>query len=205
MKFEHLEVGNADLKKVSRLVYESNEEILKYAFGKNKEKAQKKIEKLIQIGKNHYGYENIYAAYDGRKIAGFFIGYTGQEQIDRRKNTDSLTFLKLMHAYGVIKYKMFIRPLFMRISLVDMKKDDFYVDGISIDEDYRDSSVDSFLLEKSIEIAKNKNCKRLVVDISLVRLDEKEFFEKAGFKIYDKKIETIKSESIGNYFMEYLL
>jgi ribosomal protein S18 acetylase RimI-like enzyme len=205
MKFEKFKVSNTDLKKISGLIYESNEEILKYAFGKNKEKAQKKIEKLIQIGKNHYGYENIYVAYDGQRITGFFIGYTGQEQEDRRKDTDSLTFLKLMHAYGIIKYKLFIRPLFMRISIVDMGKDDFYMDGISIDENYRNAGADSFLLGKSIEFAKNKDCKRLIADISLARLDEKEFYEKAGFKEYDKKIENIKSETIGNYFMEYIL
>lgn len=205
MKFEKFEVNNTNLKKVSGLIYESNEEILKYAFGKNRKKAQKKIEKLVQIGKNHYGYENIYVAYDGQRITGFFIGYTGQEQEDRLKNTDSLTFLKLMLAYGIIKYKLFIRPLFMRISLVDIKKDDFYVDGILIDENYRDAGVDSFLLEKAIELAKSKNCKRLVADISLARLDEKEFYEKFGFKVYDRKIENINSEAIGNYFMECVL
>ena len=65
--------------------------------------------------------------------------------------------------------------------------------------------MDFFLLDKVIDFAKNKDCKRLVADISLGRLDEKKFYEKAGFKVYDKKVENIKHETIGNYFMEYML
>ncbi len=205
MQFDRFEVTNANVKNVSGLLYESNRKILRYAFGKNKKIAQKRIEKLVRIGKNHYGYENIYVARDGKKIAGFFVGYTGQEQDERRKNTDFLTFLKLMHAYGIVKYKLFVRPLFMKISLVDMKKDDFYIGGILIDKNYRDSNVASFLLKNAIEWAKREKCRRVVMDISISKLDEKKFYENAGFKIYDKKIENIKSETIGNFFIEYIL
>ncbi len=205
MKFERFQVVETDVQKVSELLYESNREILQYAFGKKKKTAQKRIKKLIIIGKNHYGYENIYVVRDGKRVVGFLIGYTGQDQDERRKGTDFLTFLKLMRAYGIIKYKLFVRPLFMRISLVDMKKDDFYVGGILIDENYQGADVASFFLERAIECAKSKNCRRLVMDISISRSDEKEFYEKAGFNVYDKKIETIQSETIGNFFMEYIL
>lgn len=200
-----LKVNSFDVDKISGLIYESNQEILKYIFGKNKEKAQKKIKKLIQIGKNHYGYENIYVAYDDNIMVGFFIGYTGKEQNDRQKNTDGLTFLKLMKVYGLIKYKLFIRPLFMKVTLVDVEKDDFYIDYILTDKNYEKNEVNYFLLEKAIEVAKSKNCRRLVTNVSLKNSSVKKFFEAFGFKTYDKKTHKVNSEIIGNYFMELLL
>jgi len=205
MKFEPFQITEHDVQKISEMVYESNREILQYAFGKKKKNAQKRIARLIKIGKNHYGYENVYIAFDENKIAGFFFGYTGKEQNYRLKNTNSFTFLKLMLTYGYIKYKLFIRPLFMKISLVDIKEDDFYISNIIVGENYSDKDVDIFLFENAKKVAISKNCKNIVTDSSLDNYKSKEFNEKHGFEIYDKKEAVVKSEKIGNYFMRYRL
>jgi len=203
MKF--MKLKNDDIKNVSKLILENNFNILKHAFGTNKIKASKRLEKLIRIGKNHYGYDNIYIAYDSEKIAGLFVCYTGKEQDERKKNTDFLTFYKLMFAYGYLKYKLYVRPLFMRISLVDVKIDDFYMGDIVIVDDYIGKDLEKYLLKNAIEVAKTKKCRRIVMDLSLEKTKEKKFYEKFGFKEYDKKTELIKTETIGNYFMEYTL
>jgi hypothetical protein len=204
MKFDKFKVNNRDIIKVSELIYESNKNILKYAFGTSK-KAPKRLEKLVRIGKNHYGYDNIYVAYDGEKIAGLFVGYTGKDQEDRHKETDSITFFKLMRAYGYLKYKLYVRPLFMRISLVDMKSDDFYMGDVVIVDEYVGKDLENFLLKNAIIVAKSKKCRRIVMDLSLEKTKEKKFFKQFGFKEYDKKTEHIKNDTFGNYFMEYSL
>ena len=54
MKF--MKLKDNDIEKVSKLIFENNFNILKHAFGSNKKKASKRLEKLVRIGKNHYGY-----------------------------------------------------------------------------------------------------------------------------------------------------
>ena len=205
MKFERFQVTETDVQTVSELLYESNREILQYAFGKKKKTAQKRIKKLIRIGKNHYGYKNIYAVYVGKTMAGFFIGYTGKEQEERKEQTDFFTFLKLMSAYGILKYRLFVRPLFMNISLVDMRNDDFYIDDILLNQKYQHNDIESFLFKKAVECAKDNGCKRIVTDISLAKPEKKEYYESIGFSVYDKKTERVHGNIIGNYLMRYLL
>ena len=41
------------------------------------------------------------------------------------------------------------------------------------------------------------------MDISVNKEEEKKFYESFGFKTYTKQCEKLKSDVLGNYFLEY--
>ena len=72
-----------------------------------------------------------------------------------RNAVNFLQFLKLT----------LVKPIFDRISASSIDGDDYYIGNIAVNPEVRGKGTGTFLLEQSFEIARKKNCKRMVLDV----------------------------------------
>lgn len=60
--------------------------------------------------------------------------------------------------------------------------DEVHLANIAVDKDFRRQGVASKLLSKIIEIAQQKNCQKILLEVRLSNVIAQKFYEKFGFK-----------------------
>lgn len=201
MKLVKFDIDKHDLDDVASLIYETDARTFKFYF-KTKENATKKIKKLINAGKNNLGHENIYIVTkeDEKEIFGLLMASKGSEESIKR---DFKTYFRTLNPYDALKFVLF--DIVDNMILSDLDDHDFYLGAVAVNEDCRGKGIGTFILGKSLEIARKKNCKRVVLDVDLENEGALRLYERFGFKIFNKKSIRWFSGEKGAFNMEYAL
>lgn len=202
MNIEKLDTKRHDLQLVSELIYETDKDLFRIFLDKNRSKALKKLKKLIVAGKNPYGHENIHVAEDeDGKAMGVLVAYRGDEikfMDEVRVYRDAVNFLQFLKL-------TLLKPIFDRISASSIDADDYYIGNIAVNPEVRGKGTGTFLLEQSFEIARKKNCKRMVLDVLFYNTKARAWYEKHGFTVYGEKRFRWFGLEDGTWGMECLL
>jgi len=198
MKLVKLNVNKHDLKKVAGLIYETDAETLNFYF-KNKEKAAELIQKLIQADGGSG--ENTYVTTgDDNQVYGVLVAFKGDEESIK---TDLKAYFKNLSFINALKFTLLeISYIFIGVKI---DKDDYYLSDVAVDENCRGRGVGTFILEKSLELAREKGCKRAVLDVDLKNEGALRLYKRMGFKIFNKKSIRWFGGEKGVYNMEYWL
>jgi ribosomal protein S18 acetylase RimI-like enzyme len=200
MKFVKLDINKHDLNEVAQLIYETDSETLNFYF-KTKKNAAEKIEKLLKDKNSSWSYENIYIATgDNNEVFGVLLAYTGEEA--NAKN-DFKSFFKNLNLLDALKF--LILDMGDIWAGFDLKDDDFYLSDLAVDEKCRGKGIGTFILKKSIELAREKGCKRVVLDVDIENEGALRLYQRIGFKIFNKKRIRWLDGKKGVYNMEYEL
>ncbi|MGZ7070591.1 MAG: GNAT family N-acetyltransferase [Methanobacterium sp.] len=200
MQFKKLDINKHDLNEVSRFIYETELDLFKYLFGKNQEKAQNNLKRLIYKGNNSFGHDKIHiVTEDNEDLLGILISYSGDEinDIDNLK-----AFFSSMGIIDFMKLAL-VGPVLNKLLTTDQKNDDYYLSNVYVDKNYRGKGTGTFILEKSLELAREKNAKRVTLDVDIENKGALRLYERFGFKIYNKKSINWFGKEIGTFNMEY--
>ena len=198
MKYEKLDLSKHSAYKAAELLYETDRVIFNF-FYRNKSNTAKILEKLITLGNNSLGHENIYVVTQNESVIGVLLYSIGNHQ--------KLGELKF-HFHNLNLVDAFI---FFLIALKDsfilshLKKCDFYLAGIAVDKKFRGQGVGSLILEQAIDMARKKGCKRVVLDVNMDNMGAKRLYEKNGFKVFDKRSYPWFGGRIGMFNMEFVI
>ncbi len=202
MKIKKLDLNKHDIDKVSKLIYETELELFKPLFGKNQQKAQYNIKKLIINGENSFGHDFInVVTLDNDEVLGVLVSYSGREL---KENNETRTLFKALGFIEFLKLTL-IGSILNKLLTSEKNDDDYYLSNISVDENHRGKGVGTFILKYALKLANEKNARRVILDVSLDNIGARKLYEKTGFKIYNKKSIKWFGEEIGSFNMEYTL
>jgi ribosomal protein S18 acetylase RimI-like enzyme len=193
MEFRKFDQKHDDLNKVVELIIETEPSFFYLIFGKNKLRSFSRLKKLVEAGKNSFGYEFIRLAIEKNKILGITIFYIGNE-ID--KKVESKIFSKSIDFLGLIRINFFAKTLLKKILTTKLGEKDLYISNMCIEKNHRGKGVGTFLFEKIIEYAKIKKCKNIILDVSKENTIGINLYKKMGFKIIRERSSLIWKISI---------
>lgn len=200
MHLQKMDKNKHDSLKVSELIYEADADTFNFFFD-NKENTSRKLEKLVLKGNNSLGYEQIYVVSDeNSQILGVMVHSIGWK-FDKKKE---LTVL--FRNFNILDSLRFIMiDILDSIFLSDLEDDDYYYAIIAVDEKSRGQGIGSFILKEGIKLAKEKGCKRVVLDVDIENEGALRLYERFGFRKFNEKIVSLMRWKKGSYHMEYLL
>ncbi len=164
------------------------------------EKSRRLVRDLIEAGNNFLGHENIYLCISKDEIAGLVIGYCGKSA---SKLKVLLALLLKLRLTQMLNYLIVGSQLFHSGYTPYLEEDDFYISVLVVDEKYRGQGIGTFLLKEGILIAREKNCKNVVLDVDNDNEIAKSLYKKFGF--ITRKDQQLQSSTISEVIctMEY--
>lgn len=134
---------------------------------------------LISAGNNFLGHENILISCAGNEITGLAIGYRGSGK------DELVTLLRLLVS---LRLSEFLSYLTLTARLLhgsftpDIEDDEYYISALTVDERHRRKGIGSLLLLRTIETAKTKNCKSVVLEVEGGNESAISLYKKFGFR-----------------------
>ena len=186
MNYETFNPKIHDVSKVAKLVYDVDFRTFDMLFKKPQD-AVKTIEKDLRKGKTDEYFKVVLD--DDGNIIGILIIYTS----------------KTSHKFYFKSIRLLIVDILDHFVLCDIKKGDFYVAEIAIDESLRGQGLGRKVLFDAIDYAKSKHYKRVILDADFRNAGAKALYEKIGFKVFNKKRLKIGSFERGMSNMELIL
>ena len=198
MKFEKLDINKHDPHKVAELLYETDRVIFDF-FYHNKENTAKVLEKLIILGENNLGHEHFYVVMHREQVIGILWYFASNHY--RLGETKFL--FKNLNPIDAIRFLLI--DIKDSLILSHLNKCDFYLAGVAVDKEFRGQGVGSMILDRGIIMARQRGCKRVVLDVSLDNPDAKRLYERIGFEVFDKRSYPWFGGRIGMFNMELLI
>jgi ribosomal protein S18 acetylase RimI-like enzyme len=200
MHLQKMDKNKHDSFRVSELIYEADAETFDFFFG-NQRNASEKLGKLVGVGDNNLGYQQIYVVTnDDHEIVGVMVYCAG----DKMGNIHELKVLfanfNLMDSLRFIMVEI-LDSLF----LSSLEEDDFYYAIIAVDENARGQGIGSFILEEGIKLARKKGCRRAVLDVDIKNEGALRLYERFGFRKFKEKSLSFFGWEKGAFNMEYIL
>ena len=198
MKIRKFDLQNDDIKVVSDMIIKAYSDSGQPIYFD--ENTNKSIRDLIEIGNNFVGHENIHVSIIENSLAALFIGYTGKSYSKIKTLLELLIKFKLTQA---ISYLLVGAQVFDTLYTPNLNEDDYYISVIVVDPTFRNQGIATCMLQEAIRIAKQIDCKRIVLDVNQDNTIAKSLYNKFGFQEISRK----KSENLDNeyYSMEYIL
>jgi ribosomal protein S18 acetylase RimI-like enzyme len=200
MHLQKMDKNKHDSFKVSELIYEADAETFDFFFG-DQRNASEKLGKLVGVGDNNLGYQQIYVVTnDDQDIVGVMVYSDG----DKMGNIHEL---KVLFA----NFNLLDSLRFIMIEIIDslflssLEADDFYYAIIAVDENSRGQGIGSFILEEGIKLARKKGCKRAVLDVDIKNEGALRLYKRFGFRKFREKSLSFLGWKKGAYNMEYIL
>ena len=182
MELVKLDPNMHNLKKVAELIYETDSKTLNSYF-KDKKNSAKKLKKLLKANNNSWGHENVYiVTNDIAQIYGVLVAYKGDEISIK---DDIKSYFRNLNFIDALKFILLDIGYLWNGAAID--KDDYYISDLAVDEKCRGRGVGTFILEKSLQLAKDKKCKRVILDVDRENKGALRLYKKVGFKIYNRK------------------
>jgi ribosomal protein S18 acetylase RimI-like enzyme len=196
MKFEKLDIRKHSSQKVAELLYETDRKIFNFFYG-NKVNTAQILEKLVRLGENNLGHEHIYVVTQDERVIGILLYFEG----DNHHKMGELKFLyKNLNLMDAIRF--FLIDLKDSLILSYLKKSDFYLSSLAVDEEFRGEGVGSIILDQAINMARQRGCERVVLDVALDNSGARRLYERTGFKVFNKKSFPWFGRRIGMFNME---
>jgi len=186
---------NDDLKTVANLIYVTDPFLFPFLFGKNKQAALTKIEKLISLENNFFSYQNTVAYLENNKIAGICIFY---ESGQKNKQKLERNIFKVFNWYQVPVF-IFKTVFFLSFIETEGSSDSLYIQNLSVDKNFRGMGVGSKLINFVFEQAQKLEYKNVCLDVATDNPRAKKLYERMGFISKHKK--TIPLTQDGVYYM----
>lgn len=166
-----------DIDRITDLILSADTEMAKTARPPG---SAKTVKGLVKAGNNFLGHENIYVSIIEKEIAGLIIGYTGN---GNREFKILLKLLLTLRLSEFASYMTLTANMLHGAYTPYIEEDEFYVSVLSVDEKHRGKGIGSSLLSESIEIAKRKNCRRVLLDVYRDNEAAIALYEKLGFRL----------------------
>ena len=203
MEIRKLDIDSHDTKKVSELIYETDEDLFLAVLDKNSEKAVEKLQNIVETGKNPYGHENIQVASNGNhEVLGILTAFKGE---DVRHAEEIKSYFRAVNFNDFLKLAL-VKPVIDRmVAFADVKDEDYYIGNIAVDEDLRGDGIGSELLQKAKKDAKDRGCNRIILDVLFSNESVVPWYESHGFEVCGKKSAKKFGIDEGTFGMEYKL
>ena len=202
MDIRKFDLNKHDINEVSLLIYETDKNLFSTFLDKNPDKAVKKLKKLIVAGNNCYGKENLYITENEEgEIGGIIVAFRGDEVkfIDEAK-----VFMDTMNFLDFLKLTI-VKPVYDKITASSIESDDFYLGNLVVAQNSRGQGIGTELLKSSFKLARDKKCKRVLLDVLFENERAKNLYDRLGFKVCGEKSFKWIGKDDGTYGMEYLL
>lgn len=158
---------------------------------------------LIRAGNNFLGHENILISCEGSEITGLAIGYRGGGKDE---------FLTLLRLLVSLRLNEFLSYLTLTARLLhgsftpDIEDDEYYLSALAVEERHRRKGIGSLLLRRSIETARIKSCKNVVLEVDGGNEPAIGLYKKFGFRFSGGRApEGISAPAPGSLIMELML
>ncbi|MGH7849134.1 MAG: GNAT family N-acetyltransferase [Thermodesulfobacteriota bacterium] len=158
---------------------------------------------LIRAGNNFLGHENILISCEGNDITGLAIGYRGGGKDE---------FVTLLGLLVSLRLNEFLSYLALTARLLhgsftpDIEDDEYYLSALAVEERHRRKGIGSLLLRHSIETARIKNCKSIVLEVERGNEPAIGLYKKFGFRFSGGRApEGISAPAPGSLIMELVL
>lgn len=198
MIFEDLDLKVHDANKIANLMYEVDFRTYDYVF-KSKEEAIPAIKERLEKEISKYPDHNMKAIIEDNELVGFF--YFSESNVSLIKEIaflfKNLNFTNASRFSTVVVLDHFV--------LSNISKGDIYLAEIAIFPDKQGQGLGKKALTLIIENFREKNYKRLVLDVDFRNDGPKALYEKLGFVVFDKKSVNIGSFERGMYNMDLFL
>ena len=198
-----------DVYKVAELIYDVDFRTFKHVF-KSKEEGVEAIKNrllLIDFAEDAEADENdlFYVFFDDedtdeKEIIGMFNGGKGVQHSLFGDIKNQFKTLKFSEALGLSKVS------FMdNFVLVDVEDDDFYICELAICSNQRGKGYGTEALDQLIQLAKDLDCKRVVLDADFRNDGAFRLYSSKGFKIFNRKSFGVPGKKRGMRNMELIL
>ena len=198
-----------DVYKVAELIYDVDFRTFKHVFKSKKEgvEAIKNRLVLIDFDEDNEVHENelFYVFFDDedkdeKEIIGMFNGGKGVRHSNFEDIKKQFRNLKFSDALGLSKVS------FMdNFVLVDVQEDDFYIAELAICSNQRGKGYGNEALDQLIQLARELDCKRVVLDADFRNDGPYRLYSSKGFKVFNKKAFGLPGKKRGMRNMELLL
>jgi ribosomal protein S18 acetylase RimI-like enzyme len=200
MNLIKLDLNKHDVDLVSELIYETDISLFTTFLDKERSKAIKKLKTLIIAGKNSYGHEHIYIGEDDNGgVMGILVAFRGDEI---KYIEEIMIFKDKMEFLNFLKLAL-VKPIYDKITASTIENDDLYIGNLVVADGLRGKGIGTKLLKDSFELASDKNCKRVLLDVTFENINAKRLYERTGFDVCVKKQFKWMGKSEGTYGMEY--
>ena len=186
MRYETFNPKIHNVIKVAKLVYDVDFRTFDMLF-KDSNKAIEAIAK--DLSKNEIEYYFKVILDDEGNILGILKAYTSETH----------------HKFHFKSIRLIIVDILDHFVLADIRKDDFYLAEIAIDESQRGQGLGRKVIFDAIDYAKSKNYKRVILDADFRNKGAKSLYERLGFTVFNKKSLKLGSFERGMYNMELIL
>ncbi len=202
MKLVKLDLNKHDVDLVSELIYETDISLFTTFLDKNRTDAIEKLKKLIIAGKNSYGHEHIYIGEDdNNKVLGILVAFRGNEI----KYLDEIMIFKHEMKFMNFLKLSIVKPVYDKITASSIESDDLYIGNLVVADGLRGQGIGTELLKNSFQLANDKKCKRVLLDVTFENPNAKRLYERTGFKVCEEKQFKWMGKSEGTYGMEFSL
>lgn len=183
MKYSKCDVNKHNLIDIAELIYQTEPELSKMFFGRNKPKAIKRIIKLIKKKSNSFSYNNIFLVFEKNKVLGIVIGSSGKEinkEEERKEITNTLDF------FGSMRLLYYEKIILNRLLTTKIKADEYYISVLCVNKNYQKKGIGKNLVKNVKKIAQEKKCSRIILDVSKDNDIGLKLYNKIGFKVYEE-------------------
>ncbi|MBQ6813517.1 MAG: GNAT family N-acetyltransferase [Methanobrevibacter sp.] len=196
-----------DIYKVAELIYDVDYRTFEHVF-KSKEEGVEAIKNRLTFEfAEEDGDENelFYVFFDDddigeKEIVGMFNGGKGVQHSYFGDIRNQFKHLKFSEALGLSKVS------FMdNFVLVDVEEDDFYICEVAICSDKRGKGYGKEALSQLIQLAKDLDCKRVVLDADFRNDGAYRLYKSFGFKVFNRKSFGFPGKKRGMRNMELIL
>ena len=186
MRYETFNPEIHDVLKAARLVYDVDFRTFDMLF-RDSDKAIKAIADDLRKNEIEYCFKVILD--DDDAIMGILKTYSADTP----------------HRFHFKSIRLIIVDILDHFVLCDINDDDLYLAEIAIDESLRGQGIGWKVLSDTIEYARSKDYRRIILDADFRNEGAKALYEKVGFRQFDKKSLRIGSFERGMYNMELIL
>ena len=158
---------------------------------------------LIRAGNNFLGHENILISCEGNEITGLAIGYRGSGKDELATLLRLLVSLRLNE---FLSYLTLTARLLHGSFTPDIEDDEYYLSALAVEERHRRKGIGSLLLRHSIETARLKSCKNVVLEVDGGNEPAIGLYKKFGFRFSGGRApEGISAPAPRSLIMELML
>jgi len=172
------------LDELAVLLYETEPWASRWLFGWNREKALQKIKTFIETPRNYFSYENAWVVVREGHLAGAIVCFAHGETSEIR---DATIFLKTASVIDFLRVLFIVMPVFEYTMTFHLRKGELYIGILNVLNAYQHQGIGSALMSKSLELAKEKKCRRILLEVQQTNKPAIALYEKCGFTIVRKR------------------
>lgn len=154
----------------------------------------------MRVGNNSLGHEHVNVVTRDGEVIGILLYSCGQ---GHHKIQELKVLFRNLMVHDAFRFLLI--DLKDSLVLSNLKKGDFYLAGVAVDEKVRGEGIGGLILDHALEMARERRCKRVVLDVALDNPGSKRLYGRKGFKVYNEKSFPWFGKRIGMYNMELQL